>query len=167
MVNIHQLSEQLPQDERIDGLPFGTRGGFVVTHNFPADGEYVFKLRLKRNGTVSTIDGIEEDAHQIEVRIDHALVKRFTIGGKFKGHKGGADVLETSARLLELLSLLQVRRDWTAAAPPRAGVFDCFEVAPHEHHPGARAPVPRRRLERHQGRVGPRVGPASARRHWR
>ena len=36
-----------------------------------------FALRLKRNGTVSTIDGIEEDQHEIEVRVDHALVKRF------------------------------------------------------------------------------------------
>jgi mono/diheme cytochrome c family protein len=72
-----------------EDMPFGTRGGVAVRHNFPLDGEYVFKLRLKRNGTVSTIDGIEEDAHQIEVRIDHALVKRFTIGGKLKGRNPG------------------------------------------------------------------------------
>ena len=72
-----------------EDMPFGTRGGLAVRHNFPLDGEYVFKLRLKRNGTVSTIDGIEEDAHQIEVRIDHGLVKRFTIGGKFKGRNPG------------------------------------------------------------------------------
>ena len=72
-----------------EDMPFGTRGGLAVRHHFPLDGEYTFKLRLKRNGTVSTIDGIEEDAHQIEVRIDHALVKRFTIGGQFRGRNPG------------------------------------------------------------------------------
>jgi hypothetical protein len=72
-----------------EDMSFATRGGLAVRHPFPLDGEYVFKLRLKRNGTVSTIDGIEEDAHDIEVRVDHALMKRFTIGGKFKGPNPG------------------------------------------------------------------------------
>ena len=30
--------------ERIEGAPFGTRGGVVTDHYFPADGEYVFKF---------------------------------------------------------------------------------------------------------------------------
>ena len=30
--------------DRLEGAPFGTRGGIVVTHDFPADGEYVFEL---------------------------------------------------------------------------------------------------------------------------
>jgi cytochrome c5 len=72
-----------------EDLPFATHGGLAVRHTFPLDGEYLFTLRLKRNGTVSTIDGIEEDEHQIEVRIDHALVKQFRIGGKFKGPDPG------------------------------------------------------------------------------
>jgi mono/diheme cytochrome c family protein len=72
-----------------DDLPFAARGGIAVRHPFPLDGEYVFKLRLKRNGTVSTIDGIDEDQHEVEIRIDHALVKRFTIGGEFKGPDPG------------------------------------------------------------------------------
>ena len=72
-----------------EDMSFATRGGIAVRHPFPLDGEYLFKLRLKRNGTVSTIDGIEEDAHEVEVRIDHALVKRFTIGGQFRGPDPG------------------------------------------------------------------------------
>ena len=47
------------------------------------------RIRLKRNGTVSTIEGIDEDEHEIELRVDHALVKQFTIGGKFKGPDPG------------------------------------------------------------------------------
>ena len=38
--------------DHIDGAPFGTRGGIVVTHDFPADGEYVFTIEtLFGNGT--------------------------------------------------------------------------------------------------------------------
>jgi cytochrome c5 len=72
-----------------EDLPFATHGGLAVRHTFPLDGEYVFKLQLKRNGTVSTIDGIEEDEHEIELRVDHGLVKRFKIGGKYKGPDPG------------------------------------------------------------------------------
>ncbi len=78
------------RDQRAgEDLPFATQGGVAVRHTFPLEGEYAFTLRLKRNGTVSTIDGIEEDEHEIELRIDHALVKRFRIGGKFKGPDPG------------------------------------------------------------------------------
>ena len=70
-------------------LPFATHGGLAVHHVFPLDGEYVFTIKLKRNGTVSSIDGIEEDEHQIEIRVDHALLKRFNIGGKFPGPDPG------------------------------------------------------------------------------
>ena len=30
--------------DHIEGTPYGTRGGMVVTHNFPVDGEYVFSI---------------------------------------------------------------------------------------------------------------------------
>ena len=36
------------QMQYVEGAPFGSRGGLVVTHNFPADGDYVFKALLQR-----------------------------------------------------------------------------------------------------------------------
>ena len=33
------------QNQHIEGLPFGTRGGMLVRHNFPADGEYKFSIQ--------------------------------------------------------------------------------------------------------------------------
>ncbi|PYR44004.1 MAG: hypothetical protein DMF93_01535 [Acidobacteria bacterium] len=33
------------QSQRLDGMPFGTRGGIVARHIFPADGEYKFSLQ--------------------------------------------------------------------------------------------------------------------------
>ena len=36
---------QHPWDQ-LEGAPYGTRGGMVTTHNFPADGEYVFAIGI-------------------------------------------------------------------------------------------------------------------------
>jgi hypothetical protein len=33
------------QNHRLDGMPFGTRGGIVARHDFPADGEYKFSIQ--------------------------------------------------------------------------------------------------------------------------
>src|SRR4029453_15198309 len=32
------------QNQRLDGMPFGTRGGIVARHTFPADGAYKFSI---------------------------------------------------------------------------------------------------------------------------
>ena len=39
------------QWDRVEGAPRGTRGGISVVHNFPADGEYVFKLAFEHTTT--------------------------------------------------------------------------------------------------------------------
>jgi hypothetical protein len=46
MTSSYTLSVDVSQHawDHIEGTPFGTRGGTVVTHDFPADGEYVFEV---------------------------------------------------------------------------------------------------------------------------
>jgi cytochrome c5 len=70
----------LSQDQHIEGLPLGTRGGFVARHNFPLDAEYTLKAVLARN-SVEVTRGLEE-AHQLEILIDGARVFQASIGGK-------------------------------------------------------------------------------------
>jgi hypothetical protein len=78
------------QDARMnEDMPLGTHGGLSIRHTFPLDAQYGFAIRLVKDGTVSTINGIEENEHEIELRIDYALVKRFTIGGRYKGPDPG------------------------------------------------------------------------------
>jgi cytochrome c5 len=38
-------SSDASQNHRLDGMPFGTRGGIVARHDFPADGEYRFSIQ--------------------------------------------------------------------------------------------------------------------------
>ena len=83
-IETYPLPRQLVQDERLDErLPFGSRGGTVIEHYFPADGEYVVKIRLQTNN-YNYIKGLA-DPHDLEVRLDRRRVKVFTIGGKLEG----------------------------------------------------------------------------------
>jgi uncharacterized protein DUF1592/uncharacterized protein DUF1588/uncharacterized protein DUF1587/uncharacterized protein DUF1585/uncharacterized protein DUF1595/cbb3-type cytochrome c oxidase subunit III len=76
----YRVRPDLSQDQHIEGLPLGTRGGILVRHNFPVDGEYIVKVRLWRN-TFDLMRGIE-DQHQIEVSLDGARIGLITVGGK-------------------------------------------------------------------------------------
>src|SRR5262245_31214563 len=76
------------QDARMgEDMAFATFGGVVARHTFPLDGEYAFQIRLTRDQD-GLINGIMAE-HQIEIRVDRALVKRFTIGGEYKEPDGG------------------------------------------------------------------------------
>ena len=79
------------QTERMgEDVPFATHGGLAVRHTFPLDAEYVFKLRLQRGGAEGPIGGgIAENEYEIELRVDHALMKRFKLGGRYKGRVRG------------------------------------------------------------------------------
>jgi mono/diheme cytochrome c family protein len=72
------------QDDRVsDDLPFGSRGGLAVRHNFPVDGEYVFKIHLQTN-YVGYLRGLNQ-SHQFELRLDGARAKQFRLGGDAPG----------------------------------------------------------------------------------
>ena len=72
------------QDARMgDDMPFGSRGGLAIKHDFPFDGDYVVKIRLARQ-LYEYIRGLDE-AQKIDVRLDGRQVKLFTIGGAAPG----------------------------------------------------------------------------------
>jgi len=80
----YDVSRRLVQDDRMsEDLPFGSRGGSAIRHTFPLDGEYVIKIRLQRNND-NYIRGLDEP-HQLDVRLDGARLKLFTIGGEHMG----------------------------------------------------------------------------------
>jgi len=58
------------QDYHIDGLPFGTRGGMLIRHTFPADGEYVINVQSLNAGTF--VPG-----EQLEISVDGEKVRQF------------------------------------------------------------------------------------------
>jgi len=73
------LSKEVSQTRHVPGAPMGTRGGISVVHNFPVDGEYVFKL-----GFYYSVDGplfgrIQGRTQQIEVSINGERVSLFSL----------------------------------------------------------------------------------------
>jgi hypothetical protein len=73
----------LQEDRMSEDLPFGSRGGIVLRHNFPLDGEYIINIRLQRNSDSqddSIILGLGEP-HQLDLRLDGERIRLFTVGG--------------------------------------------------------------------------------------
>ncbi len=75
----YRIPPDLAQEGHIDGLPLGTRGGALIHHNFPLDGEYDFSITLLRN-IVGYMTGLEF-AHRIDITIDGARVFSTRVGG--------------------------------------------------------------------------------------
>jgi mono/diheme cytochrome c family protein len=66
-------------DRRSEDLPFGSRGGLVVHHYFPADGEYLLKVYLDRTYQ-GNVRGLAEE-QQLELRINGERLQTFAVGG--------------------------------------------------------------------------------------
>jgi len=98
---IYRARADLSQNEHIDGLPLGTRGGIKVRHNFPLDGDYVIKVRLWRV-TADIIRGLE-DKHQLEISVDGQRVRLASFGGPEDQHlsetNSGASCIDIDGRL--------------------------------------------------------------------
>jgi len=85
-----ELPADLRQDQRMsEDLPLGTRGGEAIRYDFPADGEYLIKVRLVReagNGA-GMIRGVALK-NQIDVSLDQRRLQRFSFGGERFGAAG-------------------------------------------------------------------------------
>jgi hypothetical protein len=79
----YTISTVVTQNQHVEGLPLGTRGGIVVPHTFTADGEYVFSGRLLKT-VAEGLAGVEghETPHNFVVTIDGKQVFSAPIGGK-------------------------------------------------------------------------------------
>ena len=91
----YRVAADLTQDYWLEGLPFGTRGGISVDHNFPVDGEYVIKAELLRS-FIGTIMGLAE-AHKVEFLLDGQRLEVFSVGGR-KGKEEQQDEAQQAAQ---------------------------------------------------------------------
>jgi hypothetical protein len=66
---IYKIPRMASQLAHAEGAPFGTRGGISIVHNFPADGEYAFRMMLHSIPT-GQLYGSTTRGEQIEVSIN-------------------------------------------------------------------------------------------------
>ena len=79
-----RIRPDITQEEHVEGLPVGTRGGALLSYTFPRDGEYEIQIRLARDRN-EEIEGLHE-AHDLEVLLDRKRVTSFTVAPP-AGHK--------------------------------------------------------------------------------
>ena len=79
----YSIPGALDQNDTVSiDLPFGSRGGVAIEHNFPVDGEYVIRLDLRKQ-EYSYIRGLGQP-HQLDIRVDGARVGTFTVGREWE-----------------------------------------------------------------------------------
>jgi hypothetical protein len=150
----YRVRPDVTQEERVEGLPLGTRGGLLVPHNFPQDGFYEFTIRLARDRN-EEVEGLSEP-HRLDVLVDSRRVGRFTI--RPPGRQPVADPA-SGTESYSTISHADVDRHLTArvhvpAGPHQVGVT--FLKNPSSLLETKRQPLPVHfNMYRH-----PRLGPA-------
>jgi hypothetical protein len=114
--HIYQGAPNANQYVHIEGLPLGTRGGMVVEHEFPADGEYAFTI----NGLIGAgyLWGVM-DPNTLIITIDGERVFQEKLGGE-------ADLESVDVRQAEGVGEINARfkniRRHVEAGPHKVGI---------------------------------------------
>jgi hypothetical protein len=113
---MYRARADLGQDHHIEGLPLGTRGGLITNHNFPLDGQYLFKTKLAVN-TSAKIRGLDFE-NEFVLTIDGERVHHAMLGGA--ADEDAAAINPTNSEA-EILTRLEVRLP-VKAGPHAIGV---------------------------------------------
>ena len=93
---VYRTPEDTSQDYHIEGLPFGTRGGMLVRHVFPSDGEYTITVTPIFGDNMSPTGFGSVPCEKIEILLDSERVqlmdwqgsRRFGFQDSCGGEKG-------------------------------------------------------------------------------
>ena len=81
------VPDDATQNYHVEGLPFGTRGGTLIEHEFPADGEYVFRIVPIFEGNMGQANDPfgQIQGERLAVTIDGQQVKLFDWDKEMQG----------------------------------------------------------------------------------
>ncbi len=72
-----RVPPDITQEGHVEGLPLGTRGGVLVKHSFPKDGDYEIRIHLTRDRD-EKVEGIRAP-HELQVLVDDEMVSTFEV----------------------------------------------------------------------------------------
>jgi mono/diheme cytochrome c family protein len=72
-----RIRADVTQEEHVEGLPLGTRGGTLIAYTFPQDGEYEVQVRLARDRN-EHVEGLHAP-HELEILLDRERKALFTV----------------------------------------------------------------------------------------
>lgn len=84
-----RLPADRTQDRHVDGLPLGTRGGTIVDHHFPQDGQYEVQVRLTRDRD-EKVEGVR-GTHDLDILLDGKRIDRLTTNRPKNGDYSNVD----------------------------------------------------------------------------
>jgi hypothetical protein len=108
---VFDVPHDTSQNEHVVGLPFGTRGGILIEHEFPSDGEYIFTVKGMTGYFTRVLGNVSGEKLEISVdgeRVylydwDSEIGNKESLGGKspaipIKGgfHKIGVAFIATT-----------------------------------------------------------------------
>lgn len=68
---VYRVPADATQNYHVPGLPFGTRGGLLIEHEFPVDGEYVIRVFPVNQGNMGNFEPFGDvRGEQLEVSLD-------------------------------------------------------------------------------------------------
>src|SRR5687768_11517457 len=106
---------ELQQNARVEGLPFGTRGGTAVRHTFPRDGVYSVRVQLTRYAGASFDEiPVFDEPQRLELSVDGTPVHVFELPPA--AHAEGRGYSGANRRSLDA--------DWYIRFPAKAGPRD-------------------------------------------
>jgi len=122
-LKVYRVPEDTSQDYHVEGYPLGTRGGLIVTHIFPSDGEYTITINTvtgdnMTQGAFGTIP-----CEKLEVLLDGERLDLLNWAGGGRGGGGGGACPNTpnaTARGGQSPALVPAGAAAPAAAAPAA-----------------------------------------------
>ena len=108
----YRVRADVTQNDHIEGLPLGTRGGIRIEHNFPLDGEYLIKVKMLKS-TVDLLFGGTAPNEVLEIALNGQRVKTLNINPKPKAvyspaaATGSADVIQFDSAAIKDLDKAQ------------------------------------------------------------
>jgi len=93
---IYKVPRMASQLAHVEGAPFGTRGGISIVHNFPADGDYTFRMMLHSIPT-GQLYGSAARGEQIEVSVNGGRVAVIDINPRMSESDANGMNLQTPA----------------------------------------------------------------------
>ena len=89
-----RLPPDLTQEEHMEGLPIGTRGGGVFPYLFPQDGDYEIQVRLARDRN-EQVEGLKKPS-EVEVLLDKERIAIATV--KPPGSDKNAELVDANLK---------------------------------------------------------------------
>ncbi len=166
---VYRVPPDRAQGDHVEGLPLGTRGGIVITHNFPLDADYDFRVNLLQN-IVGYVPGLEWP-HTLEISIDGERVFTAPVGGEADNKLSDTNLAQAKETLDQRLKA-RISREGRSARRRRrlrqeelgrvgraaAAVHARSRHAEHERGSAHRARPDRRTVQRDAARATRRAG---------